>query len=125
MVRIRGIGIDIVEISKVREIVINYPNKLNLIFTHEELVFCRHNRFGRFSAIFTSKEATLKALHTNWERGRDLLDIEIVPLNNSQFYVNLYNRLRERAQELLIKEMRGAFSFSRDIAIAHVLALSS
>lgn len=120
---ISGIGIDIVEINKVRELVTNYPAKINSIFTAQELAFCRNNGFKRFSIIFAAKEAALKSLNTGWERGRDLLDIEIVPLKKSRFRVNLFHRLEEKARELSIKELRGSFSYSGNIAIAQVMAL--
>lgn len=122
---ISGIGIDIVEINKMRELVTNYPAKINSIFTPRELNFCKGNGCHRFSAIFAAKEATLKSLDTGWERGRDLLDIEIIPFKNSQFKVNLFERLGQRARELSIKELRGSFSFSGNLAIAQVVALKN
>lgn len=120
---ISGIGIDIVEINKMKDIVINYPARMNSIFSPGELGFCRNNGFKRFSVIFAAKEATLKALNTGWERGRDLLDIEIVPMKKNRFQVNLFHRLEERARKLSIKELVGSFSFNGNLAIAQVLAL--
>ena len=127
---IAGIGVDIVEIGKVKDLVANYPAKINSIFTPREINFCKNNGAKRFAAIFAAKEAALKSLATGWERGRDLLDIEIVPLGeshaklkNSQFQVSLFQRLEERARGLSVKELKGSFSYSGDIAIAQVLAL--
>jgi len=134
---IAGIGVDIVEIGKMKDLVSNYPAKINSIFTPREINFCRprtrvsvNNGGKRFAAIFAAKEAALKSLGTGWERGRDLLDIEIAPLGeshaklkNSQFQVSLFERLEERARGLDIKELRGSFSYSGDVAIAQVVAL--
>lgn len=120
-----SIGIDLVEIPKVRKLVTNYPSKLTSIFTPQELSFCRPQRYHAYAMVFAAKEAALKALHTGWERGRDLLDIEVIPLERGQFLARLSNRLKEKAAELSIREMRGSFSFSGELAIAQVLALSS
>jgi holo-[acyl-carrier protein] synthase len=117
-----SIGIDIIEIKKMQELIRNYPSKLNSIFTPAELSFCKANGFKRFSLIFAAKEASLKALDTGWEKGRDLLDVEIIPLNNGQFKVRLSGRLKQRAKKLSIKEQIGSFSGTRDIAIAQVLS---
>ena len=120
-----SIGIDLVEITRVKELVVRHPSRLTSIFTLQELSFCGVKGFNRFSMVFAAKEAALKALHTGWERGRDLLDIEIIPLERGQFLARLSNRLKEKAAELSIREMRGSFSFSGDLAIAQVIALSS
>ena len=134
---IAGIGVDIVEIGKMKDLVANYPAKIGSIFTPREISFCRprtrvsvNNGAKRFAAIFAAKEAALKSLATGWERGRDLLDIEIIPLGeshaklkNSQFQVRLFERLEERARGLSVKELTGSFSYSGDIAIAQVVAL--
>jgi holo-[acyl-carrier protein] synthase len=120
-----SIGIDLVEIAKVKKLVTNYPSRLNSIFTSRERSFCGAKGFNKFSMVFAAKEAALKALHTGWEKGRDLLDIEIIPLARGQFNASLSNRLKERAGELSVNELKGSFSFSGDLAIAQVVALSS
>ena len=120
---ISGIGIDIVEIGKIKKFITNYPGKINSIFTPKELRFCRNNGFKRFSVIFAAKEAVLKSLNTGWEKGRDLLDIEIVPIRGNQFQINLFHRLEKKMRELSIKKLKGSFSSSGDLAIAQVLAL--
>ena len=128
-----------------KDLVANYPAKLGSVFTPREINFCRPrtrvsvNNWGtpkgmaspkRFAAIFAAKEAALKSLATGWERGRDLLDIEIVfsgeshaKLKNSQFHVRLFQRLEEMGRGLSIKKLTGSFSYSGDIAIAQVVAL--
>jgi len=120
---ISGIGIDIVEIGKMKDLVTRYPAKLNSIFTPEEVSFCRGNGYRRFSAIFAAKEATLKSLSSGWEKGGDLLDIKITPLKNKQFRAAVSRRVGEKARKLAVKELKGSFSYSGEIAIAQVIAL--
>lgn len=119
-----SIGIDLVEIAKVKELVARHPSRLNSIFTSRELSFCGAKGFNKFSMVFAAKEAALKALHTGWEKGRDLLDIEIIPLARGQFKASLSNRLKERAAVLSVRELKGSFSFSGGLVIAQVLALT-
>lgn len=117
------IGIDVVEIDKLRDIIDRYPSKIGSIFTFNEIECCRDKRAKRFSAIFAAKEAVLKSLNTGWERGRDLLDIEIVLKKNNQFGVNLSDKLLEKAGREKISEFKGSYSFSGNLAIAQVFAL--
>lgn len=119
-----GIGIDVMEIEKVREIVLNYPRQIDSIFTPAELSFCRKKCFHRYSMLLAAKEAILKALQTGWERGSDYLDIEIIPLEKGQFAARLFSGLKEKADRLKVKELKGSFAFSREAAIAQVLALN-
>ena len=114
---------DIAETGKMRELVTNYPKKIDSIFTSREINFCKAGGFKRFSVIFAAKEAVLKSLSTGWERGGDLLDIEIFPLKNSRFKVRLSRRLEQKARELTVKELMGSFSYSKDIVVAQVMAL--
>ena len=61
-----GIGIDLVEIGRVR-LLLKRPN-LGRIFTSSEIKYCRSkpNPAESFSARFAAKEAFLKAIGTGW-----------------------------------------------------------
>lgn len=65
---IHGIGIDIVEVERVREAVGKWSEKfLNRIFTEREIAYCytRRNPYPCLAVRFAAKEALIKALGGN------------------------------------------------------------
>lgn len=82
---IKGIGTDIIEVSRIESIISKYGQKfLDKVFTPKEQAYCKGFRiFGRnFAGRFAAKEAIVKALGTGLSSGLSWLDIEIV--NNEQ-----------------------------------------
>lgn len=87
----KGIGIDIIEIQRVRTAVKQFKGKfLNKIFTKRELNYCRNKRAMRFpelAARFAAKEAYSKAIGTGI-RGIHWKEIEVI--NNSYGKPRIY-----------------------------------
>jgi len=77
----KGIGIDIIEIDRVKAAVKQYKDKfLRKIFTERELEYCKNRRAIRFpelAARFAAKEAYSKAIGTGL-RGIRWKDIEVL-----------------------------------------------
>lgn len=66
---IRGIGVDIIEIARIRAIIDEQGERfLTKVFTPAEIRYCsaKHNPAQHFAARFAAKEATSKALATGW-----------------------------------------------------------
>lgn len=61
---IKGCGIDIVEIERIKRVVSKNKRFLSRVFTVEEIAYCRRrkNRWEHFAVRFAAKEAVLKAL---------------------------------------------------------------
>ena len=67
-----GIGIDIIEIERIKKSVDNFGDSfLNKIFTQTELDYClpKPNKYQHFAARFAAKEAIAKALSYSGENG--------------------------------------------------------
>ena len=80
-----GLGIDIIEISRIKKSVEKYGDRfLNKVFTSEEIKYCnsKYNKYQHYAARFAAKEAVYKALASGWKEGLRWKDIEI--LNDSQ-----------------------------------------
>jgi holo-[acyl-carrier protein] synthase len=77
-VRILGLGVDLADIERVREVLEKYPRFAARCFTdHEQeyaFRFARPER--RLAARFAGKEAVMKAMGTGWRRVR-WRDVEI------------------------------------------------
>jgi holo-[acyl-carrier protein] synthase len=75
-----GLGIDIIEIDRIKKSIENYGNRfLNKVFTAEEIKYCdsKFNKFQHYAARFAAKEAVYKALASGWQAGLRWKDIEI------------------------------------------------
>ena len=78
-----GTGIDITEVSRVRQLMERYgPRFLQRIFTGSEIRYCsaKRNDAERFAARFAAKEAASKALGTGIRQGVSWRQIEVAHL---------------------------------------------
>ncbi|NCQ17468.1 MAG: holo-[acyl-carrier-protein] synthase [Ignavibacteria bacterium CG_4_8_14_3_um_filter_37_9] len=75
-----GIGIDIIEIDRIKESVDKFGDHfLNKIFTQNELEYClsKANKYQHLAARFAAKEAVSKALATGWNNDFNWKSVEI------------------------------------------------
>jgi holo-[acyl-carrier protein] synthase len=75
-----GLGIDIIEIARVKKSIEKYGDKfLDKVFTEEEIKYCnsKFNKYQHYAARFAAKEAVYKALASGWKEGLRWKDIEI------------------------------------------------
>jgi len=75
-----GIGIDIIEVARIREVLLRTPRFRERVFTAAEREYC--DSCGvvaaqHYAARFAAKEAALKALQTGWRGGISWHDVEI------------------------------------------------
>ncbi|GAB4297094.1 MAG: holo-ACP synthase [Ignavibacteriaceae bacterium] len=110
-----GLGIDIIEIDRIKESVEKYGDKfLKKVYTKLELDYClsKKNKNQHLAARFAAKEAIYKALASGWDENMSWQDIEISNLPNGLPVVKLSGKL----QRVLTKEkrIRISMSHSRD-----------
>jgi holo-[acyl-carrier protein] synthase len=75
-----GIGIDIIEVARIREVLLRTPRFRERVFTAAEREYCDSRgavAAQHYAARFAAKEATLKALQTGWRGGISWHDVEI------------------------------------------------
>jgi len=78
---ITGIGVDIIEIDRIRASVERHGDRfLTKLFTPAEITYCssKQNMHQHFAGRFAAKEALSKALATGWTGSFRWKDIEIV-----------------------------------------------
>jgi holo-[acyl-carrier protein] synthase len=95
---IRGIGVDILEIERIRRSIEHYGDRfLRRVFTATEIAYCtgKSNIYQHFAARFASKEAMSKALTTGWKGEFRWTDVEIVNDLSGQPHVSLHGDLRK------------------------------
>ncbi|MBS4035689.1 MAG: holo-ACP synthase [Ignavibacterium sp.] len=95
---ILGIGIDIIEIDRVKESIDRFGDHfLNKIYTPNELEYClsKHNKYQHFAARFAAKEAIYKALSSEWGSDISWQDIDIMNEPNGLPVVKFSGNLEE------------------------------
>ncbi len=110
-----GIGIDIIEIDRIKESVENFGKRfLNKVFTQTELDYSlnKPNKYQHLAARFAAKEAIAKALSFKGDRGFRWKDIEIYNELNGMPSAKLYNNLLEILGE--DKELKITMSHSQN-----------
>src|SRR5437588_10759383 len=74
-----SIGIDIIEVRRVRETIERTPRFAERVFTDAERAYCESRgavAAQHYAARFAAKEAALKALQTGWSGGVSWEDVE-------------------------------------------------
>lgn len=121
-----GVGTDLVDIDRVRQVIARQPRFVDRVYTEAERSYClrRRDPAERFAARFAAKEAVLKALGTGLG-GADFTDIEVVRRPSGQPTLLLTGRAASRAAELGIVDWLITISHSDHLAQAFVAALGS
>ncbi len=75
-----SIGIDIIEVVRIREVLLRTPRFAERVFTTAERAYCDSRGVvaaQHYAVRFAAKEAALKALQTGWRGGISWQDVEI------------------------------------------------
>jgi holo-[acyl-carrier protein] synthase len=116
------IGIDIIEINRIRNAVERWKERfLDRVFTEQELVIYR-DRIESLAVRFAGKEAAMKALNSP-ENGVSWREIEILSEPNGKPKMYLHGKALERLQKSGFSGMEITLSHSRENAIALVIGL--
>ena len=80
-----AIGIDIIEVARIREVLQRTPRFRERVFTAAERAYCDGRgavAAQHYAARFAAKEAALKAFQTGWRDGISWHDVEIASLES-------------------------------------------
>ena len=88
--KIIGIGVDIVENSRIKKSTLN-NSFLNRVFSNEEILISKNmkNKSSYFAKRFAAKEAFVKSLGTGFKNGINFKDISIIndKLGKPSFFI--------------------------------------
>lgn len=88
---IKGIGIDIVEVSRIRNLICKYGDKFfNRILNENEILYCKKfpNPEVHFAGRYASKEAYSKSIGTGLSKDFRWKDIEILNDERGKPYIS-------------------------------------
>lgn len=122
---ITGLGVDIVEIDRMRDALERRPRMKERLFSADERRYCdkRSRPEVHYALRFAAKEAVLKALGTGF-RGMRFTDVEVVREVNGRPVPRLSGRAAEVAAELGVVEMHLSLSFTHTTAVASAVAIT-
>jgi holo-[acyl-carrier protein] synthase len=118
-----AVGIDVIEIERVRAVLTRHPERfLQRVYTPEEVAFCR-GRVAELAARFAAKEAVMKALGTG-ARGLAWREIEILPNRRGKPLVYLHGLAKKRGETIGLRGIDVSLTHLRDLAIASVVGFA-
>ncbi|MCB1275592.1 holo-ACP synthase [Prosthecobacter sp.] len=117
-----GIGIDLVEVSRIRELLEKHGQRFkDRTFTAGEIAYCDAcaEPAMHYAARFAAKEAAAKALGTGiWAEGVNWTDIEVVRTVSGKPEIALHGAARQHAGDATCLV---SLTHTSDLAMAQVL----
>src|SRR5687767_2620069 len=119
-----SIGIDIIEVARIREVLQRTPRFRERVFTAAEQAYCD----GRgavaeqhYAARYAAKEAALKALQTGWRGGISWQDVEVSSLESGAPVITFHGEARKLFEASGATAAHLSISHTSEHAIAEVI----
>lgn len=123
---IYGVGVDIIEISRISKAIEKYPNFIERIYTDREIEYCEgfpREKHVYYAVRFAAKEAIAKSMAQGIGKDMFFKEIELARESSGAPYVRLYGRAFSYQKKLGIKEIKISVSHTRDYAIAFAVSI--
>ena len=121
-----GLGVDIVEIARMKRIIERTPSFSQKVFSPEERAYCENkaNPEVHYATRFAAKEAVLKALGVGFSRGIKASDVEVGRTSKGRPFTILHGRAKEIAEECGVLELPLSLSFTHHEAVACAMVIT-
>ncbi len=119
-----GIGIDLVEVSRIKQAVTTKKGFLERIYSKHEIKLSDRGKFRyeELAGRFAVKEAILKAIKTGWRRGVQFKNIVVLNEESGAPYVTLNGKVKEIADSLGVRNIFVSISHTQDLAVGLAIA---
>ncbi len=123
MTRILGIGLDIVDRSRVQRLLERHGDAfLRRVFRAGEVrILGGPGKAAHVAGLFAAKEAAMKALGTGWSAGVGFLQIEVLRQVSGAPALTLHGAARHRAAALGVEDLWLSISHDGPSAVAVVV----
>lgn len=120
---ILGLGVDIVEVGRIRVALLKGTSLMKRVFTQAEIDYCTHqqNQYQHLAGRFAAKEAGLKALGTGWGQGIRWQDLEVINEESGKPVIRFDGKALEILQEKTVSGVLVTISHSEEYAVAVVV----
>ena len=119
-----SIGIDIIEVARIREVLLRTPRFVERVYTERERAYCDSRgavSAQHYAARFAAKEAALKALQTGWRGGISWQDVEISARESGAPYLIFTGQVLEVFEKFGATQTHLSMSHTTQHAIAQVV----
>lgn len=121
-----GIGVDMLEISRMERVMRRRPSFLRRVFTDDERAYCERcaRPAEHYAARFAAREAVLKALGCGFAEGVGLHDVSVATDAAGRPRAVLSGCAAKIAAEQGVREIALSISYTRDVAVANAVAVT-
>jgi holo-[acyl-carrier protein] synthase len=119
-----GLGVDVVDIQRVREALSRSGERfVRRVYTEAEAAYCGRHRdpVPHFAVRFAAKEALFKALGTGWSQGVRWCDVEVERARGRAPQLVLHGEALRHSQRLGTRTIHCTLSHSDASAVAVVI----
>jgi len=119
-----SIGIDIIEVYRIREVLERTPRFVERVFTTDERTYCETKGVAAaqsYAVRFAAKEACLKALQTGWRGHITWHDIEVLSNENGAPRLEIKGEAKKILESLGANRVHLSMSHTSDHAVAQVI----
>ena len=118
-----GIGIDIIEVERIREQMAKQSGLDERLFSAGEIEYChtKARSAEHFAARYAAKEAFMKALGTGWREGIAFREIEVVHDQFGKPGLVLSGKAQQAAQSCGVATLTLSLSHTKQLATAIVM----
>jgi holo-[acyl-carrier protein] synthase len=119
-----SVGIDIIEVSRIRETLARTPRFVERVYTEKERAHCDSKGVTapqHYAARFAAKEAALKALRTGWRGSIAWHDVEISNDEKGAPLIEIAGEARKVLDSLGANAVHLSLSHTTEHAIATVI----
>jgi holo-[acyl-carrier protein] synthase len=119
-----SVGIDMIEVSRIRETLARTPRFVQRVFTEKERAYCNSKGAAaaqHYAARFAAKEAALKALRTGWRGSISWHDVEISNDEKGAPLIKITGEAKKVLDSLSATAVHLSLSHTTEHAIATVI----
>jgi holo-[acyl-carrier protein] synthase len=119
-----SIGIDIIEVARIREVLLRTPRFVERVYTAAEREYCDSRGVvaaQHYAARFAAKEAALRAMQTGWRGGISWQDIEVSSRESGAPYLIFRGQVLEVFEKFGAAATHLSISHTSEHAIAQVV----
>jgi len=120
---IRGIGVDIIDIPRIKKMVEDDSRFIEKIFSASETAYCNEKarKEIHFAARFAAKEAFFKAIGTGWRYGMSWQDISVENDELGKPGIVLSGKTLDFFKEKGFQSIQLSISHTKENAVAFVV----
>jgi holo-[acyl-carrier protein] synthase len=120
---IKGIGVDIIDVARIKKIVGKNKGFVEKVFTQTEIRYCRdkYRQEVHFAGRFAAKEAFLKAMGTGLRGAMAWTDISVENNELGKPAITLAGKTLENFKKNNFQTIHLSISHTREYAVAFVI----